>query len=544
MVANRYFPYRNLNTELKVSKEPVLNFYQPDSTVSLPDIYGIQHFVLVLNGQDQWEVDNWNLLTEPDQDIPILLTIELWDRQVLQKMKSGAYDEKLKNLFTKKLADRKKLYLRWNPQMEVNNSGLPWGNQGSTFAEAFKEFARLCRKHLPNSKIVWGPAGDTGLMECYPGQDGMDFASITLKSTPEEEESSSELLKKQLKRKLHRMRFIEVPVLILGSSNKDFQNFKNSWINLASEEIQLEKNAINFQNIFSVKAKDPQLKNNQNLLMGVFDPNDLLINEPEVSVEHVFINFDHIQNETVFKDLKEIFNRNHDAIITVEPSYLNDSKKDDRTILKSIINGEFDNLLSQFYKNLPKTDQIIYLRFAHEMEIPIKRYSWQSQDPIEYIKAFRYFMLFPEKEFPNIKRVWGPAGDRGLLEWWPGEDVVDVISIAIYGLPDKNITDPHKQESFEKIYMRKKSRIAYLNKPLFITELGVKGDEEFQALWLVNAAKIIKSEKNIMGISYFNRQDVPKAWGDIKPPQWEISTKTFKSFTRELDISQLQTISD
>lgn len=169
------------------------------------------------------------------------------------------------------------------------------------------------------------------------------------------------------------------------------------------------------------------------------------------------------------------------------------------------------------------------------MEIPVDRYAWQKKDPIEYIKAFRYFMKFPGSEMDNIKRVWGPAGDRGSLEWWPGDDVVDYISISVYGLPDKNITDPEKQESFESIFNRKSRRMRFVNKPFFITEFGVKGDEDFQTKWLLNAAEILNKEPQIVGVCYFNMTDVPDAWGEIKPPEWSISKNTFHQFIEKLE---------
>jgi beta-mannanase len=169
------------------------------------------------------------------------------------------------------------------------------------------------------------------------------------------------------------------------------------------------------------------------------------------------------------------------------------------------------------------------------MEIPITRYPWQSQNPVDYIKSFRYFMNF-QNPFPsNIKKVWGPAGDRGSIEWWPGNDVVDYISIAIYGLPDKNISDPKKQETFETIFKRKYWRMRFINKPIFITEFGVKGPEDFQTKWLEDAAKVIRMHKQIIGVNYFNMSDTPKAWGDIKPPDWSISKESFYRFIKVLE---------
>jgi beta-mannanase len=112
---------------------------------------------------------------------------------------------------------------------------------------------------------------------------------------------------------------------------------------------------------------------------------------------------------------------------------------------------------------------------------------------------------------------------------------VDFVSVAIYGLPDKNITDPKKQESFSTIFYRKYWRVRLLNKPIFITEFGVKGPEEYQTNWLEAAAVVIRENQQIVGINYFNMSDTPKAWGEIKPPDWSITKKSFYAFIDKLN---------
>ena len=209
-------------------------------------------------------------------------------------------------------------------------------------------------------------------------------------------------------------------------------------------------------------------------------------------------------------------------------------EESDQDVLQHVLEGKYDLEIAQLYSIITSTDRQVYLRYAHEMEIPISRYPWQSKDPVDYIKSYRYFMTFQDSIPLNIKRIWGPAGDRGSIEWWPGNDVVDFISIAIYGLPDKNITDPEKQESFLTIFNRKSWRLRFIDKPLFITEFGVKGPEEYQTKWLETAAKVIRKNPQIIGVNYFNMSDTPKAWGEIKPPDWSISKKSFHHFLETL----------
>jgi beta-mannanase len=108
--------------------------------------------------------------------------------------------------------------------------------------------------------------------------------------------------------------------------------------------------------------------------------------------------------------------------------------------------------------------------------------------------------------------------------------VVDYISFAIYGLPDKNITDPTKQEAFGAIYTRKAWRMRFAPKPIFITEFGVKGPETYQRDWLLKASETINQSPDLIGINYFNSLDSPHAWGNIDAPNWSVSPETFHAF--------------
>jgi beta-mannanase len=267
--------------------------------------------------------------------------------------------------------------------------------------------------------------------------------------------------------------------------------------------------------------------------IGLYDPQSLLNEEKPVTVEHLFADFGNLSDGTFQSRFQDILEQGHKVIVTFEPFRIPLIGRDER-VLQHITEGKYNTELDQFFNLLTSTKQQIYLRYAHEMEIPITRYPWQSRNPVDYIHSFRYFMTFKNPWPENIERVWGPAGDRGSIEWYPGNDVVDYVSIAIYGLPDKNITDPEKQESFSTIFRRKSWRVRWIGKPLFITEFGVKGPEDFQTKWLEGAAEVIRENRQIVGVNYFNMSDTPTAWGDIKPPDWSISKKSFYTFLEAL----------
>lgn len=534
--------------------EPVLAIHDRHQEVSNHERVNIRHYAIIW-GNTNKQTPSKDLAFALAEQQDLLLSIELWAgvaksgsySNVLEDLLKGAYNQKIEELCTALAKRQQPTYLRWNPEMEVPVHHFPWQNQSpDLYIKAFRHFAGLCKRFAPGVKIVWGPAGFPGALEYWPGSDVVDMASISLHSKSEDltsaysQDSSTTNL---IKRKLHRLRFIDKPVILLGSENLQKEDYRHSMLVEAVAsikdyyEIPTEANADREQEGKTtadlLKVADKKGGDHASLVLGVYDPKQELTAYGSVAAEHLFTSLESIKNGFFRERFNEVLARRHDVIVTIEPwNFTN--KEGGSNVLHNTINGEYDSVISELYRIVSNTGRTVYLRWAHEMEIPITRYPWQSQDPVLYIKAFRHFVDQGKPLANNIRIVWGPAGDRGSLEWWPGEDYVDYISMAIYGLPDKNITDHHKQESFSRIFKRKRHRMRFANKPIFITEFGVKGPEEYQKAWLKGAAETINEYPDVVGICYFNLHDTPQAWGEIEAPDWSISSTTFQQFTRSL----------
>ena len=524
--------------------EPVLARFSFQSGTPNCLINSYRHFKVRIYDIKNWKVDR-RAIGQIADSIPLLITIETrlekvipsFEGNLLEEITKGRFDEEIQKLCSQFVGTRTNVYFRFDPEMEVPVNGYPWQQYGGMlYIDAFRHFASLCKIYAPQVKQMWGPAGYPGAMEYYPGDDLVDAASVTIKS---ESEKSLKVyptnydIAYDLFRRLHRLRFINKPVFVLGSRQIEVDSVDEKVISFINHRID-EQRAIAYSEENFIR-KDSILDKNQTgkFEFGLYDPQSLLNNEKPVTVEHLFADFGNLNDGTFQEAFRKVVQRGHHVIVTFEP-FRNPSGKIDLHVLQNVFAGKYDKPISQLYSILMSTDQIVYLRYAHEMEIPITRYPWQSQDPVDYILSFRYFMTFQHPQPQNIRRVWGPAGDRGSLEWWPGNDVVDFISMAIYGLPDKNITDPEKQESFSTIFNRKFWRFRFVDKPIFITEFGVKGPENFQTQWLVAAAKVIRENPQVVGINYFNMTDTPQAWGEIKPPDWSISKVSFYTFLQNL----------
>jgi beta-mannanase len=532
------------NTILNKTSEPVLATFsfQPDEHNRITD--SILHYTVKLYNTNKWDKTKTEIGQIAD-GVPILITVETWGINIsssylnnpLEEVLKGKFDERIQHLCKEMIANRQNVYVRFNPQMEVPVTLYPWQyRRWSEYIEAFRHFAGLCKIYAPQTKQVWGAAGYPGTMEYYPGDDVVDAISVTLKSDSERSLDAypkNYAVEYDLFRRIHRLRFADKPVFILGSPNNANDSVDQQLITNLTQLISNERDVVYSEENYI----RPQLKEKNDWTagfeIGFYDPLSRLIEEKAVTVEHLFVDFGNLHDGTFQKSFNDAVKREHNIIVTFEP-FRNPDGKTDLQVLQRVTEGMYDKEISQFYSIILSTDRKVYLRYSHEMEIPITRYPWQSQNPITYIKSFRYFMNFKDSLPQNIKRVWGPAGDRGSLEWWPGNDVVDFVSIAIYGLPDKNITDPEKQESFETIFNRKYWRFRFVNKPFFITEFGVKGPEEYQTKWLEAAAKVIRNNPQIKGVNYFNMSDTPLAWGEIKPPDWSITKKSFHRFLEVL----------
>jgi beta-mannanase len=481
-----------------------------------------------------------------DKKEPLFINLFIWSKEVISKLDNdvavnilkGEYDKKLVSFFSLLSKKNKQVYVRFNPEMEVPLYKYPW--QAGSFNEyiaSFRHIYSICKKYAPSVQIVWGPSGYPGAEEYWPGDDFVDLISLNLNMDKEFANDPYPLypsVAEMIRRKFFRMRFMKKPILFLGSTSVNRSNLNQQWLTGMNSKILADKNIYRTSTIATEHDTINVIKERSKpLQLGVYDPLLLLTGQPLITTEHLFTDIISVLNGYFKKNFDSVVSRHHNVIVTMEP-WKDGKKVKDPAILTNTVNGTYDKVWTKLYEILSNTTQTVYLRWGHEMEIPIDRYAWQSMDPVAYIKAFRYFATFQKPRANNIKLVWGPAGDRGSVEWWPGEDVVDFVSFAIYGLPDKNINDYNRQQSFSDIFQYKFHRMRFTHRPIFITEFGVKGPEAYQKKWLLEATATINNYPEIYGLSYFNFADTPKAWGDAETPDWSITDSTFKGFTNLL----------
>jgi len=529
------------------SSEPVLAAYHRDSSQLPAGWEQIRHLGLRWNNTSGAGVPD-KLIQLWETGKPVLLTLEIWSqvmnrytgqKNMLDQINDGEFDRKINELAAYLSKQTQPVWLRLNPEMEVHVDRYPWQmTSPAKYKASFQRIAGMIRKAAPGVKMVWAPAGYAGTEEYWPGKSYVDLVTVTLKSGSEgmtdkypEEKSLTALIT----RKLHRTRFFDRPVLLLGSARLKDGAYRRVDFDSAAAYLQRYREVeYNMLDALDRPVSKDILRKDSSLLTGVYDPAANIVNDVPVQVEHLFVNLHKLKKGQFRAQADSAKKRGHALIVTMEP-WKDKKLTKDPELIRNILSGRYDSVLENMYAVIKDYNGTVYLRWLHEMEIPITRYPWQSQPPLEYIRAYRYFVHFIRQKNPaNIYFVWGPAGDRGSMEFYPGNDVVDYVSIAIYGLPDKNITDHRQQESFGTIFNRKYNRLWMSHKPIFITEFGISGPPDYKEKWLDEAANVVVSKKEINGISYFNDADAPKAWGDIEAPVWSITAPMYRKFLEKV----------
>ena len=139
--------------------------------------------------------------------------------------------------------------------------------------------------------------------------------------------------------------------------------------------------------------------------------------------------------------------------------------------------SSFDEYVDEFARGCAAYGDLVYLRFAHEMNSDW--YPWgisvNGNSPADYVSTYRRLHArFVKQGASNVRWVWCPNvlnrhGARWITESYPGDDVVDVVAVDGYnrdGVTPEELFDP----TFAVV-----DGIAS-HKPLWINEIGCSPD--------------------------------------------------------------------
>jgi cellulose synthase/poly-beta-1,6-N-acetylglucosamine synthase-like glycosyltransferase len=239
--------------------------------------------------------------------------------------------------------------------------------------------------------------------------------------------------------------------------------------------------------------------------IGIYNPHGVQVSSAPY-IRHSFVDW---RNQHRLAEQILITERaGNTPLITLEPR----GELDGAALLQHIADGAYDSRLAQVSTVVAASNGPVYIRFAHEMELS-GLYPWSSQDPALYIAAYRHVVDYVRSHGGTQARwVWSPAGNIGSLDYYPGDDVVDVIGTTVlydqYWYPDF-------VPSFEDL-VQDRMLLQGLGKPVWIAEFGAgRKDPAIQAD-LISQATSRYQEDGFAKLLYLNAADSNVAGPDYR----------------------------
>jgi hypothetical protein len=214
-------------------------------------------------------------------------------------------------------------------------------------------------------------------------------------------------------------------------------------------------------------------------------------------IQHSFVDWrdDHYFAFT----LAQTAQNNNTPLITIEPRGEDDGAK----LLSDISDGKYDQQLDKLISVSKASNNTIYIRFAHEMELA-NLYPWGNQSPQLYINAYRHTIdRFQSQGANNVKFVWSPAGNYGAGDYYPGDKYVDAIGTTV--LYDEYWYGSNLP-SFESLSESRQWLHQY-NKPVWIVEFGAGRTNRINQQRLIDDAASQYQRLGFKELIYLNMTD-------------------------------------
>jgi beta-mannanase len=168
--------------------------------------------------------------------------------------------------------------------------------------------------------------------------------------------------------------------------------------------------------------------------------------------------------------------------------------------LDAISNGNYDSYLTAFANDARNWGNLVYLRFAHEMNG--NWYPWdgshngQAAGPAKYIAAWKHIHdIFVGRGASNVKFVWSPNSAslpgqawNAAANYYPGNSYVDWIAIDGYNWGGAG------WQTFGQIFGASYSALASYGKPMMIGEFASAENGGDKAAWITGAFNEIKND--------------------------------------------------
>lgn len=258
---------------------------------------------------------------------------------------------------------------------------------------------------------------------------------------------------------------------------------------------------------------------------GVYDPTGDYEQDDQVSIEHIFLPWADVDLRSLRAADAYAFERERTLLVTLEPWIWGAAPMSD-ALRHNILSGEYDETMRTACRALGELQSPVTIRWAQEMDSSTGHFPWAQWRPEDHIEAFRRVIGECRSVAPDLVIMWSPAGEDGMEAYYPGDDVVDVIGLSVFGAQDYELLLFDTDYSFLEILGPRYERAASFGKPIIVAELGFVGDDAYMADWYNSVRKSHDAFPQLAAVIYFNRQEVWPWPNDFGLPDWRIGARS------------------
>ena len=259
----------------------------------------------------------------------------------------------------------------------------------------------------------------------------------------------------------------------------------------------------------------------------------------EVTIEHIFLPWEDVSLDSLAAADRYALERNRALMITIEPwTWSRDERNTPDYLRNGIASGQYDANMRAVCEVIGTLQSPVSVRWGQEMDYEDGQFIWSGWAPEDYISAYRRMIGICREEAPRINAIWSPLGLEGMERYYPGDNYVDLVGLSIFGYQDYEEGVLGRALSFEELLTERYARAAQFNKPVVVAELGYTGDAAYVADWENSVRQPQPDMPNLVGVVYFNQQEVypwPNGFGF---PDWRIDSRV----TGEPVVAAAQTV--